>query len=204
MEPELGLSVFGPSKNDLAIKNLQSEVAKLSGQMGLVAINHDAIRREQAKLSKAFDAFEVRTNAEKTRQDEYDEDIIDRLMRIEAVLWPYKRQPDRPDVEDQEPLLDRITRMEQILSTPAFENLPAQIQNYERKLANMVSREDMEAQMEQLDENYRRCMVAMQAESQLNDKNKEVLAALTARVGDIEHKMSNASFKTPILYTLPA
>ena len=112
-QPQLGPSVFGPSKNDQAIERLQKKMAGLEAQMGLVSIQHNALKLDQAKISKDFDAFEKRTNAEKRTQDEWDENMMDRLMKIEAVLWPYKKREDGWDVEDLEPLLDRVTRLQE-------------------------------------------------------------------------------------------
>jgi hypothetical protein len=109
------ISVFntGPSKNDLAIERLQKDMAGLRGQMGLVSLQHSAIKQDQAKISKDFDAFEVRMNAEKKMQDEYDRDIRERLRKVEVVLWPRKMREDGWDVEDQEPLLDRVMRLQE-------------------------------------------------------------------------------------------
>jgi hypothetical protein len=185
------ISVFntGPSKNDLAIERLQKDMARFSGQMGLVSINHAAIQREQAKISKDFDAFEVRMNAEKKRQDEWDEDKEDRLMKIEAVLWPYKKREDGWDVQDLEPLLDRVTRIEKML-------------------ADMVLKHDLQLEMQEMDANYSQCKTIVKEVGGQNAENKRGIADLDARVWniyetlqDLKHDMTVTTVKTPFLYT---
>jgi chromosome segregation ATPase len=185
------ISVFntGPSKNDLAIERLQKDMAGLRGQMDLVSLQHSAIKQDQAQISKHVDAFEERTNADKKIQDEYDEDKMERLMRIEAVLWPYKRQKDGWDVQDLEPLLDRVTRMDKVL-------------------ADVVLKRDLQLEMQEMDDNYSQCKTIVKEVGGQNDENTRGIADLDARVEnifnqlqDLKHDMAVTPVKTPFLYT---
>ena len=185
------ISVFntGPSKNDLAIERLQKDMAGLRGQMSLVSLQHSAIKQDQAQISKHVDAFEVRTNAEKKMQDEYDRDIRDRLRKVEVVLWPRKMREDGWDVEDQETLLDRVTRMDEVL-------------------ADVVSKHDLQLEMQEMDDNYHRCNTIVKEVGGQNAENKRGIADLDARVEniyemlqDLKHDMAVTRVKTPFLYT---
>lgn len=185
------ISVFntGPSKNDQAIERLQNKMAGLEGQMHLVSLQHNALKLDQAKISKDFDAFEVRTNAEKRTQDEWDENMMDRLMKIEAVLWPYKRREDGWDVQDLEPLLDRVTRMDKML-------------------ADVVLKRDLELQMQEMDDNYSQCKTIVKEVGGQNAEIKRGIADLDARVEniyvqlqDLKHDKAVAPLKTSVLYT---
>jgi len=208
------ISVFntGPSKNDLAIERLQKDMAGLRGQMDLVSLQHSAIKQDQAKISKDFDAFEVRMNAEKKTQDEYDEDKMDRLMKIEAVLWPYKRREDGWDVQDLEPLLDRVTRLEAhtkadkeaqdefdetLMSRLAkTDNLLKQqmvqenslfyrVTKMEKMLADVVLKHDLQLEMQEMDDNYSRCNTIVKQVGGQNAEIKRGIADLDARIVNI-------------------
>jgi hypothetical protein len=179
----------GPSKNDLAIECLQKDMARLSGQMHLVSLQHNAIKQDQAKISKHVDALEMRTTAEKKMQDEYDRDIRDRLRKVEVVLWPRKMREDGWDVEDQETLLDRVTRMGEVL-------------------ADVVLKRDLQLEMQEMDDNYSQCKTIVKEVGGQNAENKRGIADLDARVWniyemlqDLKRDMAVTPVKTPFLYT---
>jgi len=177
------ISVFntGPSKNDLAIERLEKDMARLSGQMHLVSLQHNAIKQDQAKISRDFDAFEAHTKADKEAQDEFDETLMSRLAKTDNLV--------KQQMAQENSLFYRVTQMEKML-------------------VGVVLKRDLELQMQEMDDNYSQCKTIVKEVGGQNAEIKRDIADLDARIvniyemlQDLKHDMAVTTVKTPFLYT---